>query len=91
MLKYVVCKYFKLTTIDDNNKEKKHLDFGQIKTHFPTAKIVFSEWWHKLAWSPGSGDTGDVTVTGVTLNHGKIPDGEGYLLSFNYHGNRPGR
>ena len=34
---------------------------------------------------------GDVTVTGVTVNHGKIPDGEGYRLSFNYHGNRRGR
>ena len=26
-------------------------------------------------------------VTGVTVNHGKFPDGEGYHLSFNYHGN----
>ena len=30
-----------------------------------------------------------LTVTGVTVNHGKIPDGEG--LSFNYHGNLPGQ
>ena len=27
-------------------------------------------------------------VTGVTVNRGKIPEGEG--LSFNYHGNRRG-
>ena len=27
----------------------------------------------------------DIKVTGVTVNHGKIPDGEGYCLSFNYH------
>ena len=33
----------------------------------------------------------DVTVTGVTVNHGKIPNSEGYRLSFNYHGNRRGR
>ena len=33
----------------------------------------------------------DVTVTGVTVNHGKIPDGDGYLLSFNYHGNHRSR
>ena len=25
-------------------------------------------------------------VTSVMVNHGKIPDGEGYRLSFNYHG-----
>ena len=30
-------------------------------------------------------------VTGVMVNHNKIPDGEGYLLSFNYHGNHHGR
>ena len=35
--------------------------------------------------------TRDVTITGVTVNHSKIPDGEGYCLSFNYHGNRRGR
>ena len=33
----------------------------------------------------------DVTVTSVMVNHGKIPDGGGYLLSFNYHGNRCGQ
>ena len=33
----------------------------------------------------------DVTVTGVTVNHGKIPDSEGYHLSFNYQGNRHDR
>ena len=32
----------------------------------------------------------DVTVSGVRVNHGKIPDGESYRLSFNYHGNRRG-
>ena len=26
-------------------------------------------------------------VTGVTVNHDKILNGEGYRLSFNYHGN----
>ena len=35
-----------------------------------------------------SGGCGDVTVTGVMVNHGKIPDSEGY--SFNYHGNHRG-
>lgn len=30
-------------------------------------------------------------VTGVTVNRGKIPEGEGYCLSFNYQGNRRGR
>ena len=30
----------------------------------------------------------DLTVTGVTVNHGKITNGEGYRLSFNYQGNR---
>ena len=33
----------------------------------------------------------DVTVTGVTVNYSKIPDGEAYRLNFNYHGNRCGR
>ena len=33
----------------------------------------------------------DVTVSGVTVNHGKIPDSEGYRLSFNNHGNHRGR
>lgn len=33
----------------------------------------------------------DVTVTGVTATHGKIPVGEGYRLSFHYHANRHGR
>ena len=32
-----------------------------------------------------------VTVIDVTVNHGKIPDGEGDHLSFNYHGNRVGK
>ena len=32
--------------------------------------------------------TRDVTVTCVTVNHGK--NSEGYRLSFNYHGNRHG-
>ena len=26
-------------------------------------------------------------VTGVTVNHGEIPDDEGYRLNFNYNGN----
>ena len=33
----------------------------------------------------------DLTVTGVMVNHGKIPNGEGYRLSFNYHGIRHSR
>ena len=32
----------------------------------------------------------DVTVTGVMVNHDKIPNGEGYRLRFNYHGNHCG-
>ena len=30
-------------------------------------------------------------VTGVTVNHGKITDDDGYPLSFNQHGDRRGR
>ena len=33
----------------------------------------------------------DETVTGDTINHAKIPDIEGYRLSFNNHGNRRGQ
>ena len=32
----------------------------------------------------------DVTVTSVTVHHHKIPNGEVYRLSFNYHGNHHG-